>query len=425
VSISGWQRQAEEVNKIGMRVLIVSQYFWPESFRINELAQSLVAHGVDVDVLTGKPNYPEGKIYPGYRATVSMQELWQGANVFRVPIFPRGSRSSLRLFINYISFTLFASLIGPWLLRGRQFDVILVFAPSPIIQAIPGIWLSRIKKCPTLLWIQDLWPDSLSATGYVTHPDLLKAVKWVVKWIYQKVDMLLVQSRAFIPKVRTLAGSTPIFYYPNFFIEADLGRASQTITCPGLNSDFPLVFAGNIGNAQAVEVILEAATLLTSIEGVCFVMVGDGSRRNWLIQQAIDRGLHNIIFPGRYPVEAMPALMAKAGALLVTLSDTDIFRLTIPSKIQAYLAAGRPIIACLNGAGADIIEEAGAGLVVPAENALALAEAIKTLYKMSESERLDMGARGRRYYEKYFSRDKLVNELIGHFEKAIQSQQKG
>jgi glycosyltransferase involved in cell wall biosynthesis len=407
-----------------MRILVLSQYFWPESFRINELVTALHAKGIEVEVLTGQPNYPSGLVFKGYWAWRCVRESLLGVTVHRVPLIPRGT-SVFRLTLNYLSFILFASLIGPWLLRGRHFDAIFVFAPSPIIQAIPGIWLGRLKKCPTLLWIQDLWPESLSATGYVTQPVLLKAAERVVKWIYQKVDLLLVQSRAFIPKVRTLAGSTPIVYYPNSFIDEGSGGASQTITCPDLNSDFPLVFAGNIGSAQAVEVVLEAATLLRSVEGIRFVMVGDGSRRNWLMQQAVDRGLKNIFFPGRYPVEAMPALMAKAGALLVTLSDTEIFRLTIPSKIQAYLAAGRPIIACLNGAGADIVEEAGAGLAVPAEDALALAEAVKTLYKMSESERFDMGARGRRYYEAHFSHDKLVDELIDHFEQAMRNQQKG
>lgn len=405
-----------------MRVLIVTQYFWPENFRINELVRSLVERGVMVDVLTGKPNYPEGRIYPGYQATGCMRELWHGANIFRVPLFPRGFRSGVRLFLNYLSFIFSGAVLGAWQLRDAKSDVIFVFAPSPILQAVPAIWLGWLKGKPVILWIQDLWPESLSATGHVTHPVALKAVESIVGWIYRKVDLLLVQSRAFIPKVRILASSTPIVYYPNSFIEEGSGEASQPFACLGFDCDFPVVFAGNIGTAQAVEVVLEGATLLRNVEGVRFVMVGDGSQRDWLMQQAADRGLNNIVFPGRYPVEAMPALMAKAGALLVTLADAEIFRLTIPSKIQAYLAAGRPIIACLNGAGADIVTEAGAGVAVPAKDASALAKAIEALYEMPESERLEMGARGRRYYEEHFSHDKLVDELIGHFEQAVRMQ---
>lgn len=403
-----------------MRVLVFSQYFWPESFRINELVQSLVSKGLDVEVVTGKPNYPAGIVFDGYSASGCSQEKYRGICIHRVPLVPRG-KGAARLVLNYISFIVSGLIFSPWILRGKQFDVIFVYAPSPILQAIPAFYLGRLKKCPTLLWVQDLWPESLSATGHVKHPLLIKTVELVVRWIYQKVDLLLVQSRAFIPKVRALAGSTPIIYYPNAFIDEGSGEAFQPIACPGLECDFPVVFTGNIGSAQAVEVVLEAATLLRNVEGVRFVMVGDGSQRDWLMQQAADRGLNNIVFPGRYPVEAMPALMAKAGALLVTLADTEIFRLTIPSKIQAYLAAGRPIIACLNGAGADIVAEAGAGVAVPAEDALALAEAVKALHKMPESELHEMGALGRSYYEQHFSHDKLVNELIGHFDQAVRS----
>ncbi|MEN3373011.1 glycosyltransferase family 4 protein [Dechloromonas sp. ZS-1] len=405
-----------------MRVLVLSQYFWPEGFRINELVTALHAKGVEVEVLSGQPNYPGGVVFKGYRAWRCVRDTCLGVTVHRVPLAPRG-KGAVRLALNYLSFILSALVFGTYLLRKRPFDAILVFAPSPILQAIPAIWLGRLKQCPTLLWVQDLWPESLSATGHVTHPVLLKGVARVVRWIYQKVDLLLVQSRAFTPKVRALAGSTPIVYYPNSFIDERAEGTVEPIVCPGLDCDFPIVFAGNIGRAQAVEVVLEAATLLRDVEGVRFVMVGDGSQRDWLMQQSANRGLSNLIFPGRYPVEAMPALMQKAAALLVTLADTEIFRLTIPSKIQAYLAAGRPIIACLNGAGAEIVEEAGAGVAVPAEDALALAEAVKTLYKMPESERFEMGAQGRRYYQEHFAHDKLVDTLIGHFEHAVRSQQ--
>lgn len=403
-----------------MRVLLFSQYYWPENFRINEVAQTLSAKGVDVEILTGKPNYPTGAVFAGYQAMGCVQEVVQGLPVNRVPIFPRGNGAA-RLALNYISFVLSAAIFGPRLLRGKQFDAILVFAPSPILQTIPAVWMGRLKKCPVLLWVQDLWPESLSATGHVTHRGILQAVEYTVRWIYRHVDLLLVQSRAFIPKVRALAGTTPVVYHPNSFVDHVTVSELPVVECPALDCAFPVLFAGNIGSAQAVEVVLEAASILRDVEGICFVMVGDGSRRDWLMQQAEKRGLKNLVFPGRYPVEAMPALMAKAGALLVTLADTEVFRLTIPSKIQAYLAAGRPIIACLSGVGADVIAEAGAGVAVPAEDASALAEAVKGLFEMPEAERLDMGTRGRAYYEEHFSHDNLVDELIGYFEQAVRS----
>jgi glycosyltransferase involved in cell wall biosynthesis len=399
-------------------VLVLSQYYWPENFRINEIVQSLAAKGVAVEVLTGKPNYPAGVCFGGYRAWGCVQETLQGIPVHRVPLLPRG-KGALRLALNYLSFVLSGVVFAPWLLRGKRFDAIFVFAPSPIFQAIPAIWLGRLKKCPVLLWVQDLWPESLSATRHVTNPCVLKAVERVVRAIYRRVDLLLVQSRAFIPKVQALAGGTPIAYLPNSFIEGAPERLREEPACPGLDGGFPVLFAGNLGSAQAVDVILDAAEMLKDVEDIRFVVVGDGSRREWMMGEAARRGLSSLVFPGRFPVEAMPALMAKASALLVTLTDTEIFRLTIPSKIQAYMAAGRPILACLNGAGADLVLEAQAGLAAPAEDAHALAQTIRTLHRMPERERETLGANGRGYFQAHFSHEKLVEELIQHVRQTL------
>ncbi len=401
-----------------MRVLVLSQYFWPESFRINELVTALNAKGVEVEVLTGKPNYPSGKVFNGYRAWGCTSEFFQGVPVHRVPLIPRGT-GALRLALNYLSFVLSGIVFAPWLLRGRRFDAVFVFAPSPILQAIPAIGVGWFKNCPVLLWVQDLWPESLSVTDHVSNSLSLKAVEHIVRLIYRKVDLLLVQSRAFIPRIRALAGDATIVYYPNSFVEDVPGESLQQVGYQGFDCDFPVLHAGNIGAAQAVQVVLEAATQLRNVEGIRFVMVGEGSKRDWLMHQAAERGLNNLVFAGPYPVQAMPALMKKAAALLVTLADTEIFRLTIPSKIQAYLAAGRPVIACLNGAGAEIVQEACAGVTVPAEDASALAKAVTALYTMPEQGRLKMGASGRSYYEEHFSLDKLVDELIGHLTWAV------
>jgi glycosyltransferase involved in cell wall biosynthesis len=405
-----------------MRVLVVSQYFWPENFRVNELVSSLHARGVEVEVLTGKPNYPSGRIFAGYLAWGCIEELHEGVRIHRVPIIPRG-KGTFNLGFNYLSFVLSALFFGPRLVRRHEFEAILVFGASPILQAIPAIWLKWLKGCPVLLWVQDLWPESISATGHVKNSFFLKTVELLVKWIYRNVDLLLVQSRAFIPTVRAFAGDTPIAYYPNSFIYAAPCAIPKQIVSEGFNCDLPVLFAGNLGTAQAVQVILEAATLLRNIKGIHFLMVGEGSKRDWMQQQAIERNLKNIFFLGSYPIESMPNLLQRAEVLLVTLADSEIYRLTIPSKVQAYLASGRPIIACLNGAGAEIVLEAGAGLNVPAEDALALAQAVQLLYSLSERERREMGARGRKYYEEHFSHDKLVDELMGHFDQVIQRYQ--
>lgn len=400
-----------------VRVLIVSQYFWPEGFRINDIAKTLVEKGARVDILTGKPNYPEGRITEGYRAWGTQVESWEGATVFRVPLFPRGARSAWRLALNYLSFIFSGLLFGPWLLRKRQYDVVFVYGLSPILLAIPGIFLARLKRRKLVLWVQDLWPDSLSATGYIRHPRLLRWVERLVRWIYGQSDLILVQSRAFIAAVSALAPGKTIAYYPNS-VDATFGEPPDPrVVLPkveALETGFSVVFAGNVGVAQAVEVIVEAAELLKSHSGISFIVFGQGSRWDWMREQVAMRGLTNLHLPGRFPVETMPGLMQKAGALLVTLADEPIFAATVPNKIQAYMASGRPIVASLNGEGARVVEEAQAGISVPAEDAKTLADAVLRIYSMSPAQRGEMGANGRSYFKAHFDHDKLVQELMAH-----------
>jgi glycosyltransferase involved in cell wall biosynthesis len=399
-----------------VRVLIVSQYFWPEAFPINSVLKSLVDNGVEVDVLTGKPNYPEGRIYPGYHALGCGQETWNGARVYRVPLFPRGPHGALRLALNYLSFILSAGVLGPWLLRGIHYDAVFVYAPSPILQVIPAIILAKIKRCKIAVWIQDLWPESLSATGYIANPQLLAMMRAVVRGIYARTDLLLVQSRGFQSSVAAMANGRPIAYLPNavedmYFAE---GPDLPLPSIDGLDEGFVVLFAGNIGAAQGVDVIANVAELLSSHEDIHFIVAGNGSKLEWLRAETQASGLTNLHLPGRLPAAIMPTLMSKASALLVTLTADEIFSVTVPSKVQAYLASGRPILASLNGEGARLIEEAQAGLAVPAQDAKGLAEAVLRLYYMSEEERSRLGANGRRYCWENFRQEKVVGELIDH-----------
>ncbi len=395
-----------------MRVLIVSQYFWPEDFRINAVAKSLEDKGVEIEVLTGKPNYPRGNIFEGYRAWGCQQQSHQGIKINRIPLLARGT-GGLRLVLNYLSFVVSGLVFAPWLLQKKNFDVIFVYGTSPILQAIPAIFLGWLKGCPVVLNVQDLWPESLSATGYVKNPTVLKLVESMVRFIYRHSALLLVQSKAFEEHVSALVPSTPAVYYPN---SVDASFAVQTTSAvpevAGLGNGFSVMFAGNIGSAQAVGVIVEAATLLREYSDISFAVLGDGSSRAWMMTEAQQRGLSNLHLPGRFPVETMPGFMQKASILLVTLTDQPIFALTVPNKVQAYMAAGRPIIACLNGESARLVVEAGAGLATPAEDAGALADTILRLYRLSPGELETMGANGRRYYQEHFDHDHLIDQLI-------------
>lgn len=397
-----------------MKLLIISQYFWPEEFRINEVGKSLLDKGVEIEVLTGKPNYPRGEIFTGYRAWGCQRETHQGINISRIPLLARGD-GGWRLALNYLSFVVSGLIFAPWMLRKKKFEVIFIYAPSPILQAIPAIFLGWLKGCPVVLWVQDLWPESLSATGHVQNQIVLKLVEYVVRFIYRHTDLILVQSRAFEVPVRALASDTPIAYYPNSV--SDTFAMPATVALPaveGLDAGFTVMFAGNVGTAQAVEVIVEAALLLKEHSEIHFVVLGEGSRWDWMRSEAQRLELSNLYLPGRFPIETMPSFMQKASVLLVTLADQEIFRSTIPSKVQAYLAAGRPILACLDGEGANLVTAAGAGLAVPAEDVPALAAAVLRLYRMPKQELESMGVRGRLYYAQHFSHDKLVDQLIVH-----------
>jgi glycosyltransferase involved in cell wall biosynthesis len=399
-----------------MRILIVTQYFWPESFPINEIAKSLATRGHEVDILTGKPNYPLGKVFEGYTAWGFLRENRGELEITRIPLKPRGN-NAMGLAINYLSFVVSGLLFAPILLRRKKADVIFVYAPSPILQALPALLLGLLKKCPVVLWVQDLWPESLSATGYVPNRIVLSLVSKVVRFIYKHSDLILVQSQAFIAPVRALADDTPIEYHPNSVNSSfTLSEHENTPEVEGLDGGFSILFAGNIGQAQAVKVIVEAAFLLKDYNDIRFVIIGEGSARCWMLEQAAQRGLNNINLPGRFPLESMPGLLKKASGLLVTLADREIFAATVPSKVQAYMAAGRPIIACLNGEGARLVEDADAGYATPAEDANALARTVLELYRETPERRDEMGDNGRNYYQKHFDHENQVDKLIEHLE---------
>lgn len=395
---------------MAIKVLIVTQYYWPETFRITEVAQSLREAGCDVTVLTGQPNYPEGVVQGGYSAASLRTQIHDGLTIYRVPLVPRGHGSALRLVINYLSFVMSAAVFGAWLLRGQRFDAILVYAPSPILQAIPAIWLAWLKGAKLVTWVQDLWPESLSATGFVRSPKILGAVSAVVRWIYRRNDLLLVQSRAFVEPVLRMAGRT-VVYHPNpgelAFSAAQAEQPSALQLGPGFN----VVFAGNLGTVQALDTVLAAAQLLRDKQGLRFILVGSGSRGEWLRQEIERLGLENVRMVGRFPPSDMPGILVQASALLVSLVRDPIMSQTVPSKVQAYLAAGRPIIAALDGEGARVVAEAGAGVACPAGDARALAGAVRQLCDASPEERQRMAQSGRAYYEQHFEPELLARRL--------------
>ncbi len=399
-----------------MKVLVVSQYFWPEEFRINDLVMGLRELGHDITVLTGVPNYPKGKFYEGYGALRPVSENYQGVKVIRVPLIPRGGGGGLRLALNYLSFAVTASVLGPLRCRGK-FDMIFVYEPSPITVGIPARILKKIKSAPLMFWVQDLWPESLVATGAVRAKWILRSVEQLVRWVYRGCDLILTQSRAFAAPITALgADAVRITYFPNSAeaLYQPLTLPSDAVERGDMPAGFCVMFAGNIGAAQDFPTILAAAQKLRAHADIHWVVLGDGRMYEWVQSQVRELNLHGSVhLLGRRPLAAMPRYFSLADVMLVTLKKEPIFALTIPAKVQSYLACAKPIVAALDGEGADVILEAGAGLAAPAENATALADAVLALYKMTPDERASMGHRGREYFDRHFERNMLLQKLCG------------
>lgn len=411
-----------------LKVLIISQYFWPENMRINDLAEGLVQRGHTVTVLTGWPNYPEGRVFEDYRRSPEQYAEYRGAEIVRVPFIPRGKRS-ITLALNYVSFFVSGSVWGSWKLRSREFDAIFVYAVSPIMSAIPALVIGKFKKTPVFIWVLDLWPETLKAVGVLGNERLLALVGKGVSWIYNRADYLLVQSPAFTASVKQyctrVISSERLIYFPSWAEDgfSDLSAQESPLLEPD-SKVFTVLFAGNLGEAQDFPAILDVAEALRSKLAIRWVIVGDGRMSEWLEQQVRERQLDNVLLLGRHPLAAMPALFATADALLVSLKTNEVFEKTIPGKVQAYLASGKPILGMLDGEAARVIEEAGAGLACSSGDRQAFSSIVEQMALLTSLQRESMGGLGKRYYEEHFSKGRLFSNLVRLFSQATRRDDK-
>lgn len=399
----------------------MSQYFWPENFRINDLVKAWVQRGHDVTVLTGIPNYPVGKVFDAYRDQPGAFAEYEGAEVLRVPMLPRGT-GGLRLVLNYLSFVLGACSFGTWRLRGKPADVIFVFEPSPVTVGIPAVLLGKVKQAPIVFWALDLWPETLAAVGVVRSPRLLGWVGYMVGFIYNRCTLVLGQSRGFLGSIaRYCDDISKIRYFPSWAedVFAD-GNVMPAPEVPEWIDGFTVVFAGNIGEAQDMPAVLDAAERLKDNDRIRWIIVGDGRKSDWLQSEVVRRGLDKqVVLPGRFPVERMPSFYAHADALLVSLKRDPVFSMTIPGKLQSYLMAGIPLLGMLDGEGAAVIRDAQAGLTCEAGDGAGLAQAVLALAAMPTAERKHMGLNGREYAQQEFGRAQLMGRLEALLAEAV------
>ncbi|MFO0524182.1 MAG: glycosyltransferase family 4 protein [bacterium] len=404
-----------------MKLLVVTQYFHPENFRINDLVEGMVARGHEVTVLTGLPNYPGGRWHDGYRPLFGpWRERLFGASVIRVPMMARGRAAGWRLALNYLSFAFAASTIGALRAHGR-YDAIFVFEPSPVTVGIPATVCRALTGAPILFWVLDLWPESVVAASGLRARWARGPVDALTRWRYRRCDRVLAQSRAFFgPLERQGVTAAQLRYFPSWAESvyrpvdrevASRGNGIAPLT-PVLPAGFKVLFAGNIGVAQDFPTILAAAERLRERRDIHWVIAGDGRMRGWVQEEIERRRLGRTVrLLGALPMADMPNLFARVDALLVTLRDEPIFALTIPGKIQSYLACGRPVIAALNGEGADVIRRARAGVACNAEDPEALARAVVQMAALPAAEREAIGARARACYLAQFDREQAFRQL--------------
>ena len=402
-----------------MRVLIVTQYFWPENFRINDVALGLQERGHEVTVYTGKPNYPGGSFFPGYGIFARPHERYHGISVIRVPLLPRGDGGRMRLALNYLSFALLASLMAPLRCRG-DFDVILVHEPSPITVGVPALVLKALKGTPLLFWVLDLWPESVAAAGAVRSARMLGWIGRLVRFIYRHCDRILVPSRGFVANVLAAGGSEErIRYFPNWAEPVFVVRPSSEPPPAILPNGFRVMIAGNVGAAQDFPAILGAAEQLRDCPSIHWIVLGDGRMLDWVRKEVAARNLGRTVhLLGHHPAASMPGFFAHADVMLLALRNDPVFARTVPARLQAYLACGRPILGMLDGEGARIIEAAKAGRTCPAGNPQALAGAVREFSQMDSAERERLGSNGLAYSRAEFGREMLFDRLEGWMQEA-------
>jgi colanic acid biosynthesis glycosyl transferase WcaI len=395
-----------------LRVLVITQYFYPEKIRIHDVCLGLKERGHDVTVLTGKPNYPNGEYYMGYSWFNRKYEVWNGIKVYRSNLILRGRAGKLRLVFNYLSFVFLASFN---LFRIRtKFDKIFIFAPSPLTVGIVGI-LARMKfKAKAFLWVHDLWPESIKIAGGITNKKILNVVGKITKWIYSNVDILMVQSQGFIPYIINQGVEREkIIYYP-FYAEAFYKvEKSEDKYFKKLPKGFKIMFAGNIGVAQSFDTLLNAAIKLKKQKlPIVWLIFGMGRMFEYVRNEIQKNDLQDtFILMGYIPPEKIPKYSSCADALILSLKKSPVFSITIPGKLQSYLACGRPIIGSIDGIGADIINDSGAGFTASAESVDDLVNAIINLHETPLEEQRLMGASARAYFEREFEREMLIDKL--------------
>ncbi|WP_283108916.1 glycosyltransferase family 4 protein [Thomasclavelia spiroformis] len=397
-----------------MKILIISQYFYPENFRINDLAVELKKRGHIITILTGLPNYPKGEYFEGYSNKKNNDEIWNGIPIYRCKLRPRKT-GSVNLIRNYLSFVIEANKKLKEL-ENQDFDLIYVFEVSPITVALPAIKFKKKKKIPIVINIQDLWPENIIAVTGITNPIIIGFVNKMVNYIYKHCNLILTASPSFVDKIKDrIKNKDKVKYWPQYSI---VSKTSEDVSL--YNKDFfNIVFTGNIGEAQGIDLAIEAAKVLKD-KKICWHFVGDGRNREKLEEMVKEYGVEErVIFHGFHPEKEIPKYLKDADAALLILKPNPIFEMTIPAKLQTYLACGVPILGCVSGEGKRIIEESQAGIV---SDEISVEALVKTCQKFICLNSIDLNEyknKAYQYGEDNFNKLELVVRLEKMMEELV------
>ena len=408
------------MEKLPKNILIISPLYHPEINRVNDLVGYLLKKNHRITILCPIPNYPEGKYYKNYGIFKKRYEKIDNLKIIRVLVYPRKNGSKINLFLNYLSFIIF-SIIPAIILSFKKFDLVFVNQLSPITVAIPGIIVKKIKRTQLIMWVTDLWPESVKDAGNLKSDFIPNLILPIVKYIYKNCDKILVTSRGFIESISEKITTKEIIYLPQWGEKIFTDKTIDNFVYEKIEQieDFKILFAGNIGITQDFECLIKAINEIKG-EKIHLVVLGDGRTKKEMVKKIKKMNLESkISFFGSFPLETMPYFFSQADALLISLKKSIVFSKTIPGKTQPYMSSGKPILSNADGEVSNIINEAKCGLTANSGDYKKLADNIVQLSKLSEHDLQKMGNNGKKYYEANFNREYILNRLDSIFNNTI------